>query len=108
MAEIFTGSIVDKTQADGAQTITLSQGDRFRLHQIQLVPSAIPAAGTLQVSIKTPGASDFSDIGDAIDMTDSTEYVMQFSGFASHIKFTPTSFDAAKTYSVFVCSGAGR
>lgn len=105
MSEIFTGSVTNKSQADGAQTITLGIGDRFSLHQIQIIPSATPLAGTLQVAIKTPGAAGFSNIGDAIDLTDSTKYVMQFSGFASHIRFTPTLFDAAKTYSVYVCSG---
>lgn len=107
MADIFTGSATDKTQADGAQTISLNESDLFREHQIQIVPSATPSAGTLQVAVKTPGASAFADIGTAIDMTDATKYVMQFTGFASQIRFTPALFDADKTYSVYVCSGAG-
>ena len=107
MSDLFVGSVQDKTQADGAQTISLDAGDRFREHQIQMIPSATPSAGTLTVAIKTPGAPAFNDVG-TIDMTDATKYVMKFRGFASQIRFTPASFDGDKTFSIFVCSGAGK
>ncbi|MBW2342510.1 MAG: hypothetical protein JRF53_00595 [Deltaproteobacteria bacterium] len=109
--EIFVGNVEGKSQADGAQTISLGTDDRFREHQIQLEVSATPSAGSLDVSIKTPGATDFASLGNigdhTIDMTDSTQYILQFKGYATAIKVTPTGFDADKTYSVYVCSGAG-
>jgi len=104
--DIFADSVTDKSQADGAQTITLEGADRFRKHQIQIVPSATPSAGTLAVAIKTPGASAFVTLPDSIDMTDTDQHVMQFDGWAAEIRFTPSSFDAAKTYSVYLVSGA--
>lgn len=102
---IFGGSIRDATQASGAQTLALEESDKFRLHQIQVEVSEAPSAGELDVSIKTPGASGFQSIG-TIDLTDPAEYVQQFRGYASEIRVTPSGFDAGKTYSVFVASGA--
>ncbi len=111
MSEIFLGSVENKSQADGAQVISLGADDKYREHQIQLAVSAAPSAGELDVAVKTPGATDFATIGDigdhTIDMTDSTGYIMQFKGYASAIRVTPSGFDADKTYSVYVCSGAG-
>lgn len=104
MPNLFIDVVEDKTQADGAQTVSLGVADRFLEHQIHLSVSATPTAGSLDVSIKTPGADGFVSIG-SIDMTDSTKYLMQFKGFASEVRFTPSSFDADKTYTVNVCSG---
>lgn len=105
MPEIFSGSVTDKAQADGAQSISLGADDRFRQHQIQVEVSATPSAGSLAVAVKTPGASAFQEIG-AIDLT-ATLKPMQFSGLAAEIQLTPSGFDADKTYSVYVASGAG-
>ena len=102
---IFGGKIEGASQADGPRTIALEAADRFREHQVQLEVSAVPAAGSLDISIRTPGASQFASIGE-IDMTDSANYLMQFTGFASDIRVSPDGFDADKTYSVFVASGA--
>lgn len=106
MSEIFTGSVVDKAQADGAQVISLGADDKYREHQIQLEVSAVPDAGSLDVAIKTPGATAFKTI-ETIDMTDINDHLKQFKYYASQIQFTPTGFDAAKTYSVYMASGAG-
>ena len=106
MPEIFVGNVEGKSQADGAQTISLGADDKFREHQVQLEVSATPTAGSLAVAVKTPGASEFVLV-DTIDMTAAATYIKQFRRYAAAIKVTPTGFDAGKTYSVYVCSGAG-
>lgn len=102
--ELFAGSIADASQADGAQTIALEQQDYCLNHQLQVEVSAIPAAGTLTVSIKTPGAAGFVDLAPVIDLTSGNQ-IYTFTRFASHVRLTPTGFDAAKTYSVFHVAG---
>ena len=104
--DIYCASVQNKTQADGAQTVTLEEADRFREHQVQLEVSATPSAGSLTVAVRTPGASGFTDIG-TIDMTDTDDYLQQFTGLAGAVRFTPSGFDADKTYSVFLAGGAG-
>jgi hypothetical protein len=80
--------------------------DEAKLHQIQVIVSATPAAGTLAVAIKTPGASDYATLPWTIDLTAlATNSVFQFAGFATDIQFTPTGFDGDKTYSVYICTG---
>ena len=108
MSEIFGASITDKSQADGPQTITLGANDKFRQHQLQVELSATPTGGTLDVAIKTPGASQFFTLtSKQIDLT-STSLLITFGPyFASEIRLTPTSLDADKTYSAFLVSGAG-
>ena len=109
MPDLFNDKITGKTQADGAQIISLGSNDRFREHQLQIEVSAQPAAGSLAVAVKTPGANVFSHI-DSIDLTAITATngkIWQPKFFACEIKFTPTGFDADKTYSVIVASGAG-
>ena len=88
---LFTGSVEDAAQADGAQTISLEGADRFREHQIQVEVSATPSAGTLTVAFRTPGASEYVDVG-TIDLTDSEDYLQYVTGFADSMQFTPASF----------------
>lgn len=103
---IKTNLIETKTQADGAQTVSLGIFDDAKLHQFQVSTSATPAAGILTVSIKTPGSTTFKDLPWTIDLTAlSTTSVFQFTGYASQIRITPTGFDADKTYTVEICSG---
>lgn len=103
---IKTNQILTKTQADGAQVVSLGVFDEAKLHQLQVSVSATPAAGTLSVAIKTPGASAYATLPWTIDLTSlSTQSVFQFTGFASDIQVTPSSFDADKTYTVDICTG---
>jgi hypothetical protein len=103
---IKTNSLLTKTQADGAQTVDLTHFDSAKLHLIQVVTSATPAAGTLTVGVKTPGASTYAALPWTIDLTAlATNSLFQFTGFATSIQFTPTGFDGDKTYSVYVCTG---
>jgi hypothetical protein len=106
MSTIKTNSILTKTQADGAQTADLYVFDCAKLHQIQVVVSSTPAAGTLTVGVKTPGASTYAALPWTIDLTDlANNSLFQFTGFATSIQVTPTGFDADKTYSVYICTG---
>lgn len=103
---IKTNQILNATQADGAQAVTLGNFDSAMLHQIQVSVSATPTAGTLSVAIKTPAASAYSTLPWTIDLTAlATNSVFQFVGFATAIQFTPTSFDGDKTYTVDICTG---
>jgi hypothetical protein len=104
--QIKSTSVLAKTQADGAQTVSLTQFDCAKLHQFQVSTSATPAAGILTVAVKTPGAATYKDLPWTIDLTAlATTAVFQFYGFAESFQFTPTGFDADKTYTVYVCTG---
>ena len=103
---IKVSELLLKTQADGAQAVTLGNFDSAKLHQIQVITSATPTAGTLTVGIKTPGASTYTDLSWSIDLTAlAAQSVFQFTGFAEAVQITPTGFDADKTYSVTICTG---
>ena len=106
MSSIKTNSLLVKTQADGAESVDLNVFDSAKLHQMQVIASAVPAAGILTVAIKTPGASAYSNLPWTIDLTSlATNSVFQFYGFVESIQFTPTGFDVDKTYSVYLCAG---
>ena len=100
---IYSTSLSAKTQADGAVSVSLGSYDSMMLHQIHVATSATPVAGTLTVSIKTPGASNYIDLSPTIDLTSPS--LFQFTGFASDIQFTPSGFDGDKTYSIIIISG---
>jgi hypothetical protein len=103
---IISNTVSAATQADGAQEITLGVNDSAMLHQMQVSTSATPAAGTLTVAIKTPGASAYANLTWTIDLTDlASQAIFQFTGFAEGIQFTPTGFDGDKTYTVDIISG---
>jgi len=89
-----------KTQADGAQTIDLAGYERANKHQVQVDVSATPTAGTMDISIRTPGATGYVSLG-TIDLV-SGPLAVQFEGYADSIRLTPVSYDAAKTYNAAV------
>ena len=95
-----TFKLTGKTQADGAQTIDLTGYERAEVHQIQIDPSATPAAGTMDVSIRTPGGAGYTSLG-SIDLVNGP-LIVQYTGYADSMKLTPSLFDAAKTYNAFV------
>ena len=101
---IYLTSITDVSQADGAQDIELEIFDEAVVHQLQFSTSATPTAGTLTISIKSPGASDFVALTPTLDMAVGSG-IFQFHGYANTLRITPTGFDALKTYSVYVASG---
>ena len=86
MPSIKTNSLLTKTQADGAESVDLLVFDSAKLHQMQVIASAVPAAGILTVAIKTPGASTYSNLPWTIDLTSlATNSVFQFYGFVESI-----------------------
>jgi hypothetical protein len=103
---IKVSEILTKTQADGAQAVSIGAFDSSKLHQLQVSTSATPAAGTLTVAIKTPGSDTYAALPWTIDLTAlATQSVFQFTGFANAIQVTPSGFDADKTYTVIICTG---
>lgn len=114
--EIFTAAIEGKTQANGVQIIdtsdsytsitTTGQGAKTNYiamsnWQLQFVPSAIPAAGSVTVAVRSPGASTFAVLPTAVDLVNGP-LLVDFQSVAEAIKITPVGFDAAKTYSVYL------
>jgi hypothetical protein len=96
-----------KTQAGGAQTLGNKGFDYLPFHQIQVEVSAQPSAGTLKMEILTPGATEYIEVsGSPVDLTDLNKAAAWRldNVFVESFKFTPTDFDAAKTYSVIVTS----
>lgn len=101
---IYKSTLLTKTQADGAVSVSLGAFDKAHRHQIQVETSATPAAGTLTVAVKTPGASTYTTLSPTISLVSPTIYTI--TGYVSDIQFTPASFDGDKTYSVTIISGA--
>lgn len=96
-----------KTQANGAQTLGNRGFEYLPHHQIQIEVSAQPSAGTLKIEYLTPGATEYIEVaGSPIDMTalnKAAAYRLD-NVFVESFRFTPTSFDADKTYGVVVAS----
>jgi hypothetical protein len=95
-----TFKVSGKSQADGAQTIDLTGYERVKVKQVQIDLSSDPAAGTMDVSIRTPGASDYVSLG-TIDLAAGPLAVI-FEGYCDSIRLTPASLDAAVTYNAYV------
>lgn len=100
-------SLTGLTQADGAQTFTLRANNKFTTHQLHVEVSAQPAAGTLSIAIKTPGASVASTLSSTVDMTAITATdaeIVDINAAAETITITPALFDADKTYNAILVS----
>lgn len=99
--------ILDKTQADGVETLGNAGFEYLPNHQIQIEVSAKPSAGTLKIELRTPGATEYIEPEDSpVDMTaiDKGVCFRLNDVFADSFRITPTSFDADKTYSVIIVS----
>lgn len=105
MDALFTASVTGKTQAGGAVEINMKQ--KFggsvpkKFWQVQIVPSATPAVGTMAIAIKSPGSSAYAALTTTIDLT-GTELLASFEAAVEAIKLTPTGFDADKTYAAYI------
>jgi hypothetical protein len=95
------------TQAAGATTLQVQKTAGF--YQIYVETSATPTAGTLAVSYACEGSNTFMPLLDAeeaaitINLTAPQPVVVE-GVFIDKFKFTPTGFDADKTYKVFVAT----
>lgn len=107
MAELYTGEILGLTQATGEGIHSLAGGhDDCNLHQIQVNPSAVPAAGSLAIWVRSPGAPTgvFAPVEGTIDLT-STDLVKAFVGHAIEIKAVLTGLDADKSVDIYFTGG---
>ena len=101
-------SVIDASQADGAQTVSLTDANGALFHQIQFVPSATPVvAGVMQVAIKTPGSDTYETMANTVDLINGP-YTLQITGLLDGIRFTPVGYDAAKTYCLYIASGDNK
>ena len=101
-------SVIDASQADGVQTVSLTDTNGALFHQIQFVPSATPVvAGSMTVSIKTPGSNTYEDMANTIDLINGP-YTLQITGLLDGLQFTPVGYDAAKTYCLYIASGDNK
>lgn len=110
----YTTSILDTTQALGAQTVDVSGSyssildtgkERYlacRNWQLQFAVSGETHSGEVEVAIKSPGADEFCAFSSKVDLT-STNLLYQFSALAGEIQLTPTDFDGT-SYSVFLAA----
>jgi len=95
-----------KTQADGRQVLDLTaEAVGKGTHQLQVDLSAVPAAGTLYVQGRTPGATGFVTLDGSFDLTDATTHMQQVTGFFDAFAFMPDSLTAGVGYRVTVVSG---
>jgi hypothetical protein len=102
---LFNEVVEDKTQGDGAFTVLLEKADNLCRHQVQVEVSATPAAGTLAVSVRSPGAVNFVELDGTFDLTGTALLKVFGPVFAAEMRFTPSGFDAGKTYNVIINSG---
>lgn len=101
-------SVLAKSQADGAQTVSLTSANGALFHQIKFEPSAMPViAGTMQVAILTPGSTQYEIMANTIDLVNGP-YTLQIQALLDGIQFTPIGYDAAKTYSLYIASGDNK
>jgi len=102
---MFSDTTTGKKQSDGAFSVLLDNQDNMHRHQVQVEVSAAPVAGTLTVAVRSPEATNFVDLDGTFDLTG--DDLLQIFGpiFAAEIRFTPSGFDADKTYNVIVTSG---
>lgn len=100
-------SFLTIAQTDGAQTFDLKTNNSFSHHQLQIEVSAQPSVGTMAIAIKTPGASVFTVIDSAIDLTALTATngkIIDIEASVEAIKITPTGLDAGKTFNAYLVS----
>ena len=99
----FSDSIGGKTQADGAQTITVPDGRFFEDWQVTLALSSTPSSGAMTVSYREliDGAAVWTDLPTTIDMV-SGPLGVRFTALTDAIKLSPASYDATKTYGAHV------
>jgi hypothetical protein len=92
---------------NGAQTLGNRGFEYLPFHQIQIEVSAQPSAGTLKIEYLTPGATEYIEVsGSPVVLTalnKAAAYRLD-NVFVESFRFTPTSLDSDKTYSVIIAS----
>ncbi len=96
-----------KTEATGAQTLGNRGFEYLPHHQIQIEVSAQPSAGTLKIEYLSPGSTEYVEVSGSPVALTTLNKAAAFrldDVFVDSLRFTPTSFDADKTYNVIVTS----
>lgn len=95
------------TQAGGSVIFDFAGFEYLAHHQIQIEVSATPAAGTLGIEYRTPGAAEFvAAVGSPIDLTAlniSAAFRLD-NVYIDALRIVPSLFDADKTYNVVFVS----
>ena len=93
------------TAATPGQTVTfsLSGYEDFPNHRLAFKPSASLATGSLAVSVKAPGNDTYFHLG-TLDLSDTGDYLIDVDGPIDSIQAAPSSFPAAKTFSLYLSS----
>lgn len=101
-------SLVDATQADGAQTITLDTYADF--YTVSAVPADTDTTGTLAFEFKAIEEGAWENLIDvdtdaqiSVDLADGESKSFIFNTYVKYIRVTPTS--ASDTYSVYIQQG---
>lgn len=92
-----------KTQANGVFTVSPYAAGRAAPYSttIGIECSATPSAGTLLVEYRLNGMTTWVTAS-TVNLVSSPTTISIISGYPFEFRFTPTSFDADKTYSVTV------
>jgi len=94
-----TFKITGKVPADGPQVIDMSGYARVLRKQVQIV-SASSAAGSVDVAIRTPGASDYMVV-ETVNLY-AGPVIIPVEYYCDSMQFTPASSTAAKTFDISV------
>lgn len=100
--------LTGKTQATGAVEfdVTTKPAAGCWNHLFQVILSALPSAGVLQVDAKVPGASSYSKYGElSLTADGETGLFYPMNGYFSAVRFTPVGLDSDKSYSIYMVSG---
>ena len=85
--------------SDGVHNSTDSLG--FEKLTMGIYLSAVPSAGTMDISVLLEDASEYvSVLNVALDLTEGSHIQEMNVVGAEAIRFTPTSYDAGKTYDI--------
>jgi hypothetical protein len=96
-----------KTLEDGSVTLGNRGHEHLPNHQISIEVSAQPTGGTLKIEYRSPGSTGYVEIeGSPIDLTalNTAAAYRADNLYVDSWKLTPTSLDAAKTYTVIITS----
>ena len=97
----WTTELTGKIQADGEQIIDVRKAHYLGRWELQFTMASVPAAGTMKVSARMPGANGFADLSPLVDLV-AGPFVHYFTVTAEEIKLTPIGLTAGVEYSVVI------
>ena len=93
------------TAATPAQVVTFSLAnyEDCEVHRLAFKPSASIATGSMAITVRAPGNTAYFHLG-TLDLSDTGDYLIDMDGPIDSLVATPSSFPAAKTFSLFLSS----